>query len=43
MPYVDGKHYPYDKAGKAAAAKAKRRLKAKRKAPKKAMPKSEAS
>ena len=38
MPYVKGVHYPYDKAGKAAAAKAKRRLKAKRK-PKKAMPK----
>lgn len=37
MPYVGGKHYSYDKAGKAAAAKAKRRLKAKRK-PKKAPP-----
>ena len=33
MPYVGGKHYPYDKAGKAAAATAKRKLKAKRKAP----------
>lgn len=37
MPKVGGKHYSYTPAGYAAAAKAKRRLKAKRK-PKKAMP-----
>ena len=31
MPVVNGKHYPYSPAGKKAAAKAKKKVKAKKK------------